>query len=162
MSQALSPSFARCYGLARVARVRKISRAGVYRSLKETQPNTSARRPGPSTRGRSKLDRRPSRRQRISISRRSRDGARRGDLRHIPERIPLEAQFAVNVIGRVAFDPKSTQSGKLYPQGSNCLTGIRTPVRASSVPSSRERRSAALQGITTIKSVSFPVSVLNS
>ena len=47
MSQALSPSFARCYGLARVARVWKISRAGVYRSLKETQPNTSARRPGP-------------------------------------------------------------------------------------------------------------------
>jgi hypothetical protein len=45
---------------------------------------------------------------------------------------------------------------------SNCLTGIRTPVRASSVPSIRERRSAALQGITTIKSVSFPVSVLNS
>ncbi len=27
MSQALSPSFARCYGLARVARVWKISRA---------------------------------------------------------------------------------------------------------------------------------------
>ena len=47
MSQALSPSFARCYGLARVARVWKISRAGVYRSLKETPPNTSARRPGP-------------------------------------------------------------------------------------------------------------------
>jgi putative transposase len=47
MSQALSPSFVRCYGLARVARVWKISRAGVYRSLKETQPNTSARRPGP-------------------------------------------------------------------------------------------------------------------
>ena len=46
MSQALSPSFVRCYGLARVARVWKISRAGVYRSLKETQPNTSARRPG--------------------------------------------------------------------------------------------------------------------
>ena len=68
----------------------------------------------------------------------------------------------VNVIGQVAFDPKSTQSGKLYPQGSNCLTGIRTPVRASSVPSSRERRSAVLQGITTIKSVSFPVSELNS
>ena len=47
MSQALSPSFARCYGLARVARVWKISRAGVYRSLKETPPNTIARRPGP-------------------------------------------------------------------------------------------------------------------
>ena len=28
-----SPSFARCYGLARVARVWKISRASVYRSL---------------------------------------------------------------------------------------------------------------------------------
>ena len=47
MSQALSPSFARCYGLARVARVWSVSRASVYRSLKETQPNTSARRPGP-------------------------------------------------------------------------------------------------------------------
>jgi hypothetical protein len=47
MSQALSPSFARCYGLARVARVWKISRASVYRSLKETPPNPSARRPGP-------------------------------------------------------------------------------------------------------------------
>ena len=47
MSQALSPSFACCYGLARIARVWKISRASVYRSLKETPPNTSARRPGP-------------------------------------------------------------------------------------------------------------------
>ena len=47
MSQALSPSFARCYGLARVARAWSVSRASVYRSLKETQPNTSARRPGP-------------------------------------------------------------------------------------------------------------------
>ena len=47
MSQTLSPSFARCYGLARVARAWKISRASVYRSLKETPPNTSARRPGP-------------------------------------------------------------------------------------------------------------------
>jgi hypothetical protein len=35
MSQALSPSFACCYGLARVARVWKISRASVYRSRKE-------------------------------------------------------------------------------------------------------------------------------
>ena len=35
-------SFACCYGLARVARVWKISRASVYRSLKETSPNTSA------------------------------------------------------------------------------------------------------------------------
>ena len=47
MSQTLSPSFARCYGLALVARAWKISRASVYRSLKETPPNTSARRPGP-------------------------------------------------------------------------------------------------------------------
>ena len=47
MSQTLSPSFARCYGLARVARVWSISRASVYRSLKETPPNTIARRPGP-------------------------------------------------------------------------------------------------------------------
>src|SRR5260370_27651127 len=47
MSQTLSPSVARCYGLARVARAWKISRASVYRSLKETAPNTSARRPGP-------------------------------------------------------------------------------------------------------------------
>ena len=47
MSRALSPSFARCYGLARVARVWKISRASVYRSRKETPPNTITRRPGP-------------------------------------------------------------------------------------------------------------------
>ena len=47
MSHTLSPSFARCYGLARVARAWKISRASVYRSLKETPPNTSTRRPGP-------------------------------------------------------------------------------------------------------------------
>ena len=47
MSQALSPSFARCYGLARVARAWKISRASVYRSLKETPPDMIARRPGP-------------------------------------------------------------------------------------------------------------------
>ena len=47
MSRALSPSFARCYGLARVARVWKISRASVYRSLKETPPNTITCRPGP-------------------------------------------------------------------------------------------------------------------
>jgi DNA-binding phage protein len=40
MSRALSPSVARCYGLARVARVWSISRASAYRALKETQPNT--------------------------------------------------------------------------------------------------------------------------
>ena len=36
MSQILSPSLARCYGMTRVARVWKISRASVYRALKET------------------------------------------------------------------------------------------------------------------------------
>jgi hypothetical protein len=46
MSRALSPSFARCYGLARVARVWKISRASVYRSLKQTPPTTITCRPG--------------------------------------------------------------------------------------------------------------------
>ena len=45
MSQALSHSFACCFGLARVARVWKISRASVYRSLKETPSNTITRRP---------------------------------------------------------------------------------------------------------------------
>jgi hypothetical protein len=42
MSQTLSPSLARCYGMARVARVWKLSRASVYRSLKETLPNKLA------------------------------------------------------------------------------------------------------------------------
>ena len=46
-ARAGTQTFACCYGLARVARVWKISRASVYRSLKETPPNTSARRPGP-------------------------------------------------------------------------------------------------------------------
>ena len=46
MSQIRSPSLARCYGKARVARVWKMSRASVYRSLKETPPNTIGR-PGP-------------------------------------------------------------------------------------------------------------------
>ena len=44
MSQTLSPSSARCYGLARVARVWSVSRASVYCSLKETPPNTIAHR----------------------------------------------------------------------------------------------------------------------
>ena len=47
MSQTLSPSIARCYGLARVARMWKVPRASVYRSFKERQPNTISRRPGP-------------------------------------------------------------------------------------------------------------------
>ena len=47
MSRPLSPPFARCYGLARVARVWKVSRASVYRSFKETVPNTVVRRRGP-------------------------------------------------------------------------------------------------------------------
>ena len=47
MSQTLSPSLARCYGMARVTRMWKISRASVYRSLKETPPHTIAGRPGP-------------------------------------------------------------------------------------------------------------------
>ena len=38
MSQALSPSFACRYGLARVARMWKVSRASVYRSVRETPP----------------------------------------------------------------------------------------------------------------------------
>ena len=44
MSQNRSPSLARCYGMVRVARVWKISRASVYRSFKETPPNTIAGR----------------------------------------------------------------------------------------------------------------------
>ena len=47
MSQTLSPSLARWYGMARVARVWKFSRASVYRSRKDMPPNTSGRRPGP-------------------------------------------------------------------------------------------------------------------
>lgn len=47
MSQTFSPSFARCYGLARVARVWKVSRASVYRFLKAAAPDTIGRRPGP-------------------------------------------------------------------------------------------------------------------
>lgn len=47
MSQTLSPSCARHYGLARVARVWTVSRASVYRSLKATPTTTIARRRGP-------------------------------------------------------------------------------------------------------------------
>jgi len=47
MSQILSPSLARCYGMSRVARVWKISRASVYRSRKEIPPDAIAGRPGP-------------------------------------------------------------------------------------------------------------------
>src|SRR5450631_1810801 len=47
MSQTLSPSLALGYGMARVTRVWRISRASVYRSLKETPPNTITRRRGP-------------------------------------------------------------------------------------------------------------------
>ena len=47
MSQTVSPSTSRCYGLARVSRAWNVSRASVYRFLKETPPNTIARRPGP-------------------------------------------------------------------------------------------------------------------
>src|ERR1700690_4347513 len=47
MSQTLSPSLARCYGMARGPPVWKISRARVFRSLKETPPNTIAGSPGP-------------------------------------------------------------------------------------------------------------------
>ena len=47
MRRIISPSLARCYGMVRVARVWKISRTSVYRSRKETPPNTIAGRPGP-------------------------------------------------------------------------------------------------------------------
>ena len=47
MSRTLSPCFARCYGLARVASGWKVSRASVYRSFKKTVPNTVVRRRGP-------------------------------------------------------------------------------------------------------------------
>ena len=43
MSQTLSPSVARCYGLARVARVWSVSRASVYRSREELRSHTIAR-----------------------------------------------------------------------------------------------------------------------
>ena len=47
MSRTLSPSFARCYGLARVARVWQVSRASVYRSLRQTPPIAIGPRRGP-------------------------------------------------------------------------------------------------------------------
>ena len=47
MSQTVSPSTSRCYGLARVARAWRVSRAGVYRFLKRTTPPAIPRRRGP-------------------------------------------------------------------------------------------------------------------
>ena len=44
---ALSPPLTRWYGMVRVAGVREILCASVYRSLKETPPNTIAGHPGP-------------------------------------------------------------------------------------------------------------------
>ena len=46
MSQTVSPSTSRSYGLARVSRAWSVSRAGVYRFLKGT-PSHARRRPGP-------------------------------------------------------------------------------------------------------------------
>ena len=47
MSQTVSPSTSRCYGLARVSRAWSVSRAGVYRFLKGMPSPAIARRPGP-------------------------------------------------------------------------------------------------------------------
>ena len=47
MSRTFSPSVARCYGLARVARVWNVSRASVYRARIEATRRTARRRPGP-------------------------------------------------------------------------------------------------------------------
>ena len=47
MSQTVSPSTSRCYGLARVSRAWSVSRAGVYRFLKRTPSPAIARRRGP-------------------------------------------------------------------------------------------------------------------
>ena len=47
MSQTVSPSTSRSYGLARVSRAWSVSRAGVYRFLKGTPSPAMARGPGP-------------------------------------------------------------------------------------------------------------------
>ena len=47
MSQTVSPSTSRSYGLARVSRAWSVSRAGVYRFLKGTTSPAFARRRGP-------------------------------------------------------------------------------------------------------------------
>jgi hypothetical protein len=47
MSQTVSPSTSRSYGLARGSRAWSVSRAGVYRFLKGTTSPAIARRPGP-------------------------------------------------------------------------------------------------------------------
>ena len=47
MSQTVSPSTSRCYGLARVSRAWSVSRAGVYRFLKGAPSPAIARRRGP-------------------------------------------------------------------------------------------------------------------
>ena len=47
MSQTVSPSTSRSFGLARVSRAWSVSRAGVYRFLKRTASPAIARRPGP-------------------------------------------------------------------------------------------------------------------
>ena len=47
MSQTVSPSTSRSYGLARVSRAWSVSRAGVYRFLKRTASPPIARRRGP-------------------------------------------------------------------------------------------------------------------
>ena len=47
MSQTVSPSTSRPYGLARVARAWTVSRTGVYRFLQATPSTATGRRPGP-------------------------------------------------------------------------------------------------------------------